>query len=1707
MGDWGFPVWIEGLLMENRIGNSHGAEIPRKSRSLDLKSLYKSGDSKESSKNKSLKRKDSSQEGDDEKRSSNNNKRKKSRKALPLSSFRTVDGSNSSKSLTEVYNGGFSSGLHDSESLKNLGLSQKLKNGCGANGISLSLGDSETRIPRRKRGFVGRNKFEGGQRLKLAGRSSSTVGDVKEEVKLTSEDSGTQNESSKVKQKKFIDDFKENRNSESSLVQHLKEEDGVAAYLAVNDGDSLLKKSQRNPRKRKDSVKGGKSVAKKAEILVGSSVKTCDDFKEDDEENLEENAARMLSSRFDPSCTGFSSNSKVSVSPSENGFSFLLSSGQNASSGSKTFSGSESASVDASGRVLRPRKSHKEKSNSRKRRHFYEIYSGDLDASWVLNRRIKVFWPLDKSWYYGLVNEYDKERKLHHVKYDDRDEEWINLQNERFKLLLFPSEVPSKSERKRSRRKRCSDDRIRNLKPNREEKRNVVTEDDSGNGSYMDSEPIISWLARSSHRVKSCPLRAVKRQKTSASSHSSPGQPLLCDEAVDENSCLYRVSLRVDKIELSGASALSDRPVDGIRVEDSSLGSTSCLKDSKHPIVYFRRRFRRTEKALCQASEGNCVASSVSESITSLASVDEFQDLGELDVCLGRLDPEGDLLFSDNAGQLRLNISLLRTKQFRFGLSFPVFSVSNNLFGTKSFSLVHTLLLLQCGTVMTIWPMVHLEILFVDNEVGLRFLLFEGSLKQAVAFVFRVLTVFYLPTEQGKFADLQLPVTSIRFKFSCSQDFRKQIVFAFYNFHEVKHSKWVFLDSKLKRQCLITRQLPLSECTYDNIKALQNGTNQLLSSPAYKDSSSLEGLRRRRYRQGISLMGVSRESSFLKVGQFTSSSEKKHRNLPLFALSFGAAPTFFLSLHLKLLMEHSVARISFQDHDSNEQLGSSGDLMVDDSSNREDCVDKRFDSSSVEKNLKASSKDAASDTELTTLDLSVCGDEHWKKSSQKYENGDQTIYGTFASSHEPEEVGATAIVPLQKQQCAHSESEQLVSSSKSLVDGDRNNAGSNSVLNDIRVEIPSFDQYENHIDGELPGTQQSSDLTWNMNGGIIPSPNPTAPRSTWHRNRSSSSSIGYNAHGWSEGKADFFHNNFGNGPKKPRTQVSYSMPFGGLDYSSKNKGHHQRGPPHKRIRRANEKRSSDVSRGSQKNLELLSCDANLLITLGDRGWRECGAQVALELFDHNEWKLAVKVSGSTRYSHKAHQFLQPGSTNRYTHAMMWKGGKDWILEFTDRSQWALFKEMHEECYNRNIRAASVKNIPIPGVRLIEEYDENAEVTFFRSSSKYLRQVETDVEMALDPSHVLYDMDSDDEQWISRIRRSSESDVSSCSLEFSDELFEKTMDIFEKAAYTQQCDQFNSDEIQELMAGVGSMKVIRPIYEHWRQKRQRVGLPLIRHLQPPLWEMYQRQVREWELSMSKVNPILPNGCSDKVPSIEKPPMFAFCLKPRGLEVPNKGSKPRSQRKISVSGQSNHALGDHEGCHSFGRRSNGFLFGDEKVLYPVHNYESLEDSPLSQASPRVFSPRDVGSMGYFSMGSDGFNKKYHQKLQRSKSKKFGNFLSSNDAQMMASYSQRLMGKRNGIRQWNMGFSEWQSQRHSFSDGFQRHGPEQLDNSDIDEFRLRDASSAAQQALNMAKFKRERAQRLLFRADLAIHKAVVALMTAEAIKESSEDLNGDG
>lgn len=185
---------------------------------------------------------------------------------------------------------------------------------------------------------------------------------------------------------------------------------------------------------------------------------------------------------------------------------------------------------------------------------------------------------------------------------------------------------------------------------------------------------------------------------------------------------------------------------------------------------------------------------------------------------------------------------------------------------------------------------------------------------------------------------------------------------------------------------------------------------------------------------------------------------------------------------------------------------------------------------------------------------------------------------------------------------------------------------------------------------------------------------------------------------------------------------------------------------------------------------------------------------------------------------------------------------------------------------------------------------------------------------------------------------------------------------------------------------------------------------------------------------------------------------------------------------------------------GRRSNGNAFGDEKVLYASSMHDPSEVSLSFQASTTLLSPRDA----HFSLSANVSEWKGKPKVYKNKPRKLGSYPSFHSQQTMP-HNQRTTGNRNGVQQWNMGLPELSSQRHYYFGGHYRQGIEQLNGSDLHEFRLRDASGAAQHALNLAKLKREKAQRLLYRADLAIHKAVVALMTAEAIKSAHENSNG--
>ncbi|XP_028797259.1 DNA mismatch repair protein MSH6 [Neltuma alba] len=53
----------------------------------------------------------------------------------------------------------------------------------------------------------------------------------------------------------------------------------------------------------------------------------------------------------------------------------------------------------------------------------------------VVGRRIKVYWPLDKTWYEGRVSSFDKQTGMHVVLYDDDEEESLELAKEKIEWV------------------------------------------------------------------------------------------------------------------------------------------------------------------------------------------------------------------------------------------------------------------------------------------------------------------------------------------------------------------------------------------------------------------------------------------------------------------------------------------------------------------------------------------------------------------------------------------------------------------------------------------------------------------------------------------------------------------------------------------------------------------------------------------------------------------------------------------------------------------------------------------------------------------------------------------------------------------------------------------------------------------------------------------------------------------------------------------------------------------------------------------------------------------------------------------------------------------------------------------------------------------------------------------------------------------------
>ncbi|XP_028759661.1 histone-lysine N-methyltransferase ATX2 [Neltuma alba] len=78
---------------------------------------------------------------------------------------------------------------------------------------------------------------------------------------------------------------------------------------------------------------------------------------------------------------------------------------------------------------------------SRTVKRWVRLTFDNADPETLVGLRCKVYWPMDLKWYIGRVRGYDSETKIHHVKYEDGDEENLILSNEKIRFHVSREEL------------------------------------------------------------------------------------------------------------------------------------------------------------------------------------------------------------------------------------------------------------------------------------------------------------------------------------------------------------------------------------------------------------------------------------------------------------------------------------------------------------------------------------------------------------------------------------------------------------------------------------------------------------------------------------------------------------------------------------------------------------------------------------------------------------------------------------------------------------------------------------------------------------------------------------------------------------------------------------------------------------------------------------------------------------------------------------------------------------------------------------------------------------------------------------------------------------------------------------------------------------------------------------------------------------------
>lgn len=1618
-----------------------------------------------------------------------------------------------------------------------------------------------------------------------------------------------------------------------------------------------------------------------------------------EEQSLEQNAARMLSSRFSSQCGNFglngSSTAQQTTEPVDSSLPLNLQ--VHCTDDSKKTE--ITTPKQNSSRALRPRKRRQKASGTRR---YKEICFSETDAFKILDRRIKVFWPLDNKWYYGSVKSYDPTNKLHYVRYDDRDEEWLSLKEEKFKLQLLPGETAGKFKmlensgrgkvggrftngthpvhgtphpqelnkeihlstvdndaftfrtENRSFEKYASavldpprmlsrnggegsgrkdDNSLVPLKDNNSivEKLNFHNISDkrksgnvyvrrryrkTGSGLKVTNESAIKTgegkvnaFQKLIEAGKSCsPIKKLEQSfcngknvgqsffsknskhinvlspKNNVQPERSPtsNEGRECDTVsslgylvTDENSgpvkspeykkeldrAIAPQSFTCDEISINENFKLLQSVHDGepskLRWSEDNMVSEIIINENKLEHCQFDNDLLMLSK-LSAGSGKDLLSYQGSElALGIIHSLEEYQPQGGA-VFISHMRLLKYLIISGHGLHCCISSKELNRKH-------PILSLWNFLppmypgYGLQHVCCHNNLIQKQCGMVLPVWPIVWLDILVVDNFSSSSLFSFGGSLWEVVNGFSKIMISVLNPLQNKcsfmflgsmKLVDVQVPVPSVSVQISFSQGFSKPLSFLFYNFQVISRAKLKDLKRTLEVLCVLQKNSPLPSRNNANLCFFGSCNGQMSGHMAFKNSIMFlegSGMTVPLFHPRANILNALREKSFHDMDyRISSTAESKKMNLcrsespncrrngcsvnfesgpaiPSFLLTFAAAPSFFLGLHLKMLLGKPFDSTGFQNLGSdssdleNKEMPDRSDVGNCDASTAEvssmktvQTVERVFSGSHIADSSASrcpTSRHSKVDVDASPISIA----DGWVMSSPRSSYSELNVTGNAAGLPAKQD---------SRDQFKHGNALKLrrcLMNRGSWQFARSSRPRSSQVLNSPVIEFEvegshvAMDGGEEAVTGQFANsfagpTQVEPDTK--QDRPAVYAELFTAQSNFWDRDRNGTAS---QSQLWQDRRAQNVYNGFTE-PRKRRSGFSnLILGDNSDDISFKDRGHMRRGRPSRQIKEDKKKKNSDTSSHLRMYLDSVFCSANVLVVEVERGWRECGAQVVLEASDHNEWMLAVKLSGFTKYTHKAQQVLQSGTTNRYTHAMIWRGGKDWSLEFPDRKQWALFKELHEECHNRNLRAASVRHIPIPGVRKIEDYDCSS--NFVRPASRYIRQLESEVEMALATSRVMYDMDSEDEEWLGDLNSMRVGDEGCQPSQVSEETFERIMDLLEKAAFTHQRELLNSDEVADFCWDIAPVEVVKAIHAHWQEKRWRKGMALVRHFQPASWERYQQQIKEWE---SQISELQNSPASNKQQlMLERPSLFAFCLKPRGLEIPNKTQKQRSHRKFNAGKQI--TLRDQEsGICPATRKQGGMSIGDDNssdALGYVYSssppHIDIHSQPGSNTAVSLETATQLDSIDFRLEMNNTCQQKHRMKLSRRKSKRMKTFVSSNDTQRDR-ISRCDMDHRNqnvshswettSGDQWNDSstFSKYNlpsvNSRHAYPA------------SDFDaELRVQEATNATRAAAELAAVKRAKAQRLLQKADLAIHKAAVAVVTAEAIRAAERNAQG--